>query len=288
MRISAKKRYADLTVLCEFARLLFVQTDIVVKRRGAMVPAYGRAGRLFEEGDTLVKIKTGRKLWRWPDPVNEAERKAALKEFAERLRHRFPPARSSNAVALITLTTGVFNFPTVEHAFTAAGWVGIVLGSLAKLNRDTTRPDFHGGNLPLLWHIFDLQRVSRLNRIVQADGDEWSVLGAYSGRRLIRINQGEIIHGRQQWILAPAADFFHDLFLPALYGCDMARIRECPICARPFIALRVDAGACSHCLNAHRQRESRRRWKEKGKIYDQNRNQNRLATTAVRRRLIKQ
>lgn len=257
----------------------------MTKRGGSLRLA--RGGLLYERSDaSAVKIKTGRKVWRWPDPIDADERASVLKAFAERLRNRFPPGSGSNAIATITLSTGTFDFDTVERAFMASGWVCVILGSLAKLDHQTTQPNFRGGDLPLLWNVFDLHRIAHLNRIAQADGDEWSVLGSYSGRRLIRISEGEIVHGRRQWILGPAVDFFHDIFLPSLYGCDMARIRECPICSRPFFALRVDAGACSPlCLNAHRQREGRRRWKESGGVYEKHRKRNRLAkkTAAARR-----
>ncbi len=287
-QISTKKRYADLVALCDLARLIYVETDYVVRRDGPVRPARGVVGAvLLERAGAPDKIKSARH-WGWPDPVDEAERVATLQDFTERLRHRFPPTDHHKVLATITLISGTFDFDTVERAFTAAGWSSIVLRSLAKLNRETARPDFRGGALPLIWNVFELHEIERLNNVAGVEGDEWSVMGSYSGKR--RIN---VVRGREDnedcWMLTPAADFFHDRFLPTLYGVNLARIRICPICPRPFIALRKDRSACSAaCLNAHRQRELRRRWKERGKIYEQHRKRNRLTTAAVRRRLIKQ
>ncbi len=53
-------------------------------------------------------------------------------------------------------------------------------------------------------------------------------------------------------------DFFREVFLRALDNCEVQRIRECPICRKLFVALRLDQQACSRkCGNAHRAREFR-------------------------------
>jgi hypothetical protein len=64
------------------------------------------------------------------------------------------------------------------------------------------------------------------------------------------------------------SDFFRDEFLPSVVGCNVKRIKVCPICDRLFVALRLDQPACSpKCGGVHRAREFRRKFK----LYERNR-----------------
>jgi len=63
-------------------------------------------------------------------------------------------------------------------------------------------------------------------------------------------------------------DFNRDVFLPALKGGDVRRIKVCPICDKLFVALRLDQPACSRkCGNAHRARKFRRKYESNRRRY---------------------
>lgn len=219
------------------------------KRYADLVAACELARLGFQYSDTivapgfrgvgpLVKLKAGWKMWRWPEAIDIRERAAILRAFAQRLHSHFPPAHGSKAVATLPLSTGPYHFDTVERALKAADLVASTFGAIAMVVR---APSFRGGERPLM--------------------------GDYAPS--IRINP--------DWSAGPGSDFFFNHFLPALYRCDdVRRLRECPVCTRPFVALRKDRRACSApCLNTHRQREHRRR----STVYEQHRkeNQKRLA-----------
>jgi len=75
-------------------------------------------------------------------------------------------------------------------------------------------------------------------------------------------------------------DFFREVFLRALENCEVQRIRECPICRKLFVALRLDQPACSRaCSGAYRVRQFRLRAKQ----YEKNRKENRRRKAARRR-----
>jgi hypothetical protein len=86
----------------------------------------------------------------------------------------------------------------------------------------------------------------------------------------------ELLVGRDG-LISRTMNFFHDQFLPALQGCDVRRIKVCPICNRLFVALRHDQPACSRkCANARRAREFRKR----SKAYEANRLENQRRAAA--------
>jgi hypothetical protein len=207
-------QYDDLVTLLRFANLALEYTDEVV-----LQPPIGQFAR---EDLVPTRIRTGRKLWQWPQPLDKPERARTLAAFAARLRRGFSPERK-HAVATLHLRAGTYDIPSVEKAFELAGSVISVLTKLALRN--------HVGQPPGIVSV-----VQRSDLPIQ-----------------MHVGADHIIE-----IIEPAPDVLERYLLPALKGCDARRIRECPSCLRLFIAKRHDQIACERrCANLLRVRRFR-------------------------------
>ncbi len=77
--------------------------------------------------------------------------------------------------------------------------------------------------------------------------------------------------------ISSSVDFVRDQVLPALVGCDVRRIKVCPVCDRLFLALRLDQPACSRqCGHTLRSRKFRLN----APRYEKNRKENRRRAAA--------
>jgi len=194
-----------------FANLPRKYTDEVV-----LVPPIGRFAR---KQLAPTRIRSARKLWRWPEPLDKRERARTLAVLAARLRRHFPPQRK-DAVATLRLRAGTYDIAGVDKAFQIAGSINSVLTTLALRN--------HVGQPPGYVSIVLSDKVPIQIRV------------------------------RADHIIEPAPDLLETCLRPALVGCDARRIRECPVCVRLFIAKRHDQVACEkRCANLVRVRRFR-------------------------------
>ena len=203
MGLRLAQQYDDLVTLLRFANLPLDYTDVTV-----LLPPIGK----FAYKELVpTRIKTTRKRWRWPHPLDERERARTLTTLSGRLRRRFPPLRK-DAVATLRLRAATYHITDVDKAFEIAGSIISVLTTLALRN--------HVGQPP-----GDVSIVPRYNLPIE-----------------IRV--------RPDHIIEPAPDVLETCLRRALVGCDARRIRECPVCGRLFIAKRHDQIACEkRCAN---------------------------------------
>jgi hypothetical protein len=187
-----------------------------------------------------------RKLWRWPQPIDDAERAKVIARFGQRLRRRFPPPSGSGILATLRLPTGAsWDFKSTEQAFDLAGLTCSAFASLMVQNR-----------LGETWRQWDEHLTAR--NLGLLDVEQPPPLA---------------VHLDGCGIIQPARDFLREIVCRTLYGLEIRRIRECH-CLRLFVATRKEQPCCSgKCAAARRQAIYRRNVRR----YESNRKWNRAA-----------